>query len=324
MICMSVYGRLIQGENMYNKKIVSFILLFVLLSSIAYGHPGKTDSNGGHTDSSTGEYHYHHGYPAHQHTGGVCPYDYDDRTGYNSGSTNGNKKENNGSISSDIDKEPKPSVRSQIILLAIISFGIAQGINKFGLQIIDYLLKTKFSLANELCPWKSAILIWISVFSALFDVSFRENLEPKISWFIIPICIILLYVFTSYKAEKQKKIECEEKLKFEEEKQEYVQFFSEHTIEELCDLPDGTEIGTDGLPKEKEKDGWGKYTAYISTYGKSYHSKEGCSNAYRKIHLYYAQMIYKPCKRCVKENIDFSWYRKAKKFLDIKNKYGIK
>ena len=36
-----------------------------------------------------GEYHYHHGYPAHQHTGGVCPYAFDDRTGWNSGSSSG-------------------------------------------------------------------------------------------------------------------------------------------------------------------------------------------------------------------------------------------
>ena len=40
-------------------------------------HSGGTDSNGGHYDRSTGEYHYHHGYPAHQHINGVCPYEDD-------------------------------------------------------------------------------------------------------------------------------------------------------------------------------------------------------------------------------------------------------
>jgi hypothetical protein len=43
------------------------IALFLSLSFVAYAHPGRTDSDGGHTDHSTGEYHYHHGYPAHQH-----------------------------------------------------------------------------------------------------------------------------------------------------------------------------------------------------------------------------------------------------------------
>lgn len=63
------------------KKILfaALVLLFlVLLPTAAYAHPGDTDSSGGHYDSSTGEYHYHHGYPAHQHTNGQCPYDFDD------------------------------------------------------------------------------------------------------------------------------------------------------------------------------------------------------------------------------------------------------
>ena len=54
------------------------MLIIVLLTSfptILLAHSGKTDSNGGHYDSSTGEYHYHHGYPAHQHPNGICPYD---------------------------------------------------------------------------------------------------------------------------------------------------------------------------------------------------------------------------------------------------------
>ena len=32
-----------------------------------YSHSGRTDSQGGHNVSGTDEYHYHHGYPAHQH-----------------------------------------------------------------------------------------------------------------------------------------------------------------------------------------------------------------------------------------------------------------
>lgn len=46
-------------------------VLFLIPTS---AHSGGTDSNGGHTDHSTGEYHYHHGYSAHQHVDGVCPY----------------------------------------------------------------------------------------------------------------------------------------------------------------------------------------------------------------------------------------------------------
>lgn len=70
------------------------LLLLVLSATIAHAHPGDTDSSGGHYDSSTGEYHYHHGYPAHQHTNGRCPYDFDDRTGWNSGPSGSSSKFN--------------------------------------------------------------------------------------------------------------------------------------------------------------------------------------------------------------------------------------
>lgn len=55
--------------------IITVILIFATAITPVFAHSGRTDANGGHKDSSTGEYHYHHGHPAHQHTNGVCPYD---------------------------------------------------------------------------------------------------------------------------------------------------------------------------------------------------------------------------------------------------------
>ena len=73
------------------KQLLAFLLAFLLLlSPTVLAHSGKTDANGGHYDRSTGEYHYHHGYPAHQHYDmdgdGVadCPYDFDDKTDHSS------------------------------------------------------------------------------------------------------------------------------------------------------------------------------------------------------------------------------------------------
>lgn len=60
------------------KKIIVLILVILVFScciSVVYSHSGRTDSSGGHYDKSTGEYHYHHGYSAHQHPNGVCPYE---------------------------------------------------------------------------------------------------------------------------------------------------------------------------------------------------------------------------------------------------------
>ena len=66
------------------------VCLFSLLIAQVFAHPGRTDSRGGHTNHSTGEYHYHHGYSAHDHYDmdgdGVvdCPYDFDDKTDHSS------------------------------------------------------------------------------------------------------------------------------------------------------------------------------------------------------------------------------------------------
>ncbi len=56
-------------------KLIIFGLIFILtINCISFAHKGRTDSNGGHHVGGTSEYHYHHGYPAHQHTNGICPY----------------------------------------------------------------------------------------------------------------------------------------------------------------------------------------------------------------------------------------------------------
>lgn len=68
-------------------------LSMLLFSGATVYHTGGTDSNGGHWNHSTGEYHYHHGYPEHQHTNGVCPYDFVDKSGQNSGSSGGGKSD---------------------------------------------------------------------------------------------------------------------------------------------------------------------------------------------------------------------------------------
>ena len=60
------------------KTIVAVLCLALVLCATAFAHPGGTDGSGGHRDnnnvSGLGSYHYHHGYPAHLHTDGVCPY----------------------------------------------------------------------------------------------------------------------------------------------------------------------------------------------------------------------------------------------------------
>lgn len=41
------------------RRILIIFNIIILISSICIAHSGRTDSNGGHYDTSTGEYHYH-------------------------------------------------------------------------------------------------------------------------------------------------------------------------------------------------------------------------------------------------------------------------
>lgn len=85
----------------------AFALALTLPLLTVHAHPGRTDGNGGHTDSDTGDYHYHHGYSAHVHfdidgNGTIdCPYDYDDQTGRNSGTSIGSNSYTPGDGSED-------------------------------------------------------------------------------------------------------------------------------------------------------------------------------------------------------------------------------
>ena len=78
------------------RRILIVLILLLLLPISVSAHGGKTDSDGGHTDHSTGEYHYHHGYPAHDHKDmdgdGIkdCPYEFDDNTDHSPGSSGNN------------------------------------------------------------------------------------------------------------------------------------------------------------------------------------------------------------------------------------------
>lgn len=88
-------------------NVCVIILCIMLFPITATAHSGKTDSSGGHRDSETGEYHYHHGYSAHKHYDidgdGVidCPYDFDDKTDHSS-SSNGNINHNDRTHKSEI------------------------------------------------------------------------------------------------------------------------------------------------------------------------------------------------------------------------------
>lgn len=93
------------------KLILMFIMISALFATLAFAHPGKTDINGGHKNSNTGEYHYHHGHEAHFHIDGQCPFEFDDKTGQSSGSTSTGGNSGPSSNWETTSKEVKPETK---------------------------------------------------------------------------------------------------------------------------------------------------------------------------------------------------------------------
>ena len=115
-------------------SVIALITLVISSMSLSVkAHPGRTDGNGGHTNRSTGEYHYHHGYPAHDHydmdgDGKVdCPYDFDDKTNHSSKSSQSSQKHSEPETKAPSEPpvkapaEPEPKKKDQSILSGIIA-----------------------------------------------------------------------------------------------------------------------------------------------------------------------------------------------------------
>ena len=108
-------------------KICVVWCVVLLFNIAASAHSGKTDSAGGHYDRQTGEYHYHHGYPAHSHSveDGIidCPYDFDDNTNHNNSSSNQTNSSNSskGNLDKEKDKISFWEIIKHVFLLILLS-----------------------------------------------------------------------------------------------------------------------------------------------------------------------------------------------------------
>lgn len=263
-----VYAVVINLKN----RILAFALCAHLLCSAAYAHSGRTDGNGGHYDRSTGEYHYHHSYPAHQHYDmdgdGIidCPYDFDVRTGRNSGGSSGGSKKSSGQ-STFVTPTPTPAPK------------------KKGITVPPMLV-----LGFCAIPIGATVLIVICApIYALVDRIVKKRQEKK-------------------------------------EKAECTALYAGKAITDLVDIPRGSSIGADGLPRSGGGGKWGAlYTFYVTETGKTYHRKYGCSHARlaRNAYNIRADTRLHPCRRCKPELPDMTWVEQYKTVKHNAEKFGV-
>lgn len=135
--------------------IVACLLLAICITSVALAHSGRTDGSGGHWNHSTGEYHYHHGKPAHGHINGVCPYDYEDTTSHRSSSSSSSKTK---TVKQDDKEEPANFwVATSLSALNAALMGMPAGLLICG---VLELLFPKFKPSAETIFWVGAAVLF--------------------------------------------------------------------------------------------------------------------------------------------------------------------
>lgn len=165
------------------RNVFIVALLILLFTITVSAHSGRTDSNGGHYDHSTGGYHYHHGYSAHQHYDmdgdGIidCPYEYRDKTNHNNTS-------NDNYASTDKKTEYKSEASSKL------TFG----------EILVIILKI---IGHSLLYLIMGLIVWGLVYAGLtlllswicekiLKIEVNELTIGKISIVIIVVVVIVI------------------------------------------------------------------------------------------------------------------------------------
>ena len=184
------------------KKLIPLLSIFLILASItvtAFAHGGNTDSNGGHYNGSS--YHYHHGYPAHQHTNGQCPYNFDDKTNHSSGSSS------NGSTLNSTNNSLLPNALkvSAIILFLFIAKSYISHQKEKKERIKQEKIQYEKAM-NELLPYRNKTNHEIALMCGM-PPNIKINNQNLPELFINGIDVFTVY--TSYSGKKYHKETCE-------------------------------------------------------------------------------------------------------------------
>lgn len=333
--------------------------MMICLTLPASAHKGRTDANGGHYDHSTGEYHYHHGYPAHQHINGACPYNFDDKTNHSSGGTSSGSSNFSKSVKT-VENSNRVDIPEDVIFaasaLSIICLLVyllvywrykdiqetkkrrAEEYRKISqkCQILEEenrQLQEKFQRENRqlqdqverLRADKASLLNEVHVLRLKVkrhpELSESPSQMEALPPHQWPLPALPAEIVTGA-LETVSEIVTD--TSFEIEKARFTEMLSGESLLDLAGAPSGVEIGPDGLPKDIEYPGWGPhFTYYTAQKGTCFHCKAGCSGAYRPIHLVKTHGL-QPCSRCNPKPMPTEWYDEYLRLKAIKDRYGIK
>lgn len=288
--------------NKKQKAFVLLLLVFLLIPSLTFAHAGKTDEFGGHYDYNTGEYHYHHGYPAHQHTDGICPYDFDDKTNHDSSSGSGSSSSNRSEYTTETTTERITGTTSSSNTDKKNSTS-----NKEDKKPMTAF--TKFAIFYIVI---SLIIIAVLIYFLKDKTNFNKSLEKE---------------NLEFKDELR-----HTKLELHQANDVIRTLVENRSLYQISNVPPDTKIQIDSngnyiIEQKEHNEYYGKYTAYVSNSGYAYHMRFGCSGAVIPICLFDKNMAGNrlPCSKCCGSSVDdelliepkwFTIYTKTKIYYD--------
>ena len=296
--------------------VCAFALCFVCMT--VYAHSGRTDSDGGHYDQSTGEYHYHHGYPAHDHYDmdgdGIpdCPYDFEDKTGQSSGSSSGSRTSqstNSVSVQYTLRKDVKDVPDWVYWLYWVI------GILAFFVICLFISNKRKKDAIKQL--------------KANYDREIGKEKEQK-EKYESQINDIKKELAGQEHTYEIKLEEYKERLRIDVSSidKSFKSVRGSDYLYYLVGAPDGDTVGPDDLPRSQDgtKYEWGeKYTFYVAFDSKSlkFHTANCTHKGGIPVNAYFLSRnyIHTPCKLCNPKLPNLSWYIRYRDIMDFQSKY---
>ena len=312
-------------------------LAIPLLIPWAQAHPGRTDGNGGHTDSDTGDYHYHHGYDAHAHfdidgNGTIdCPYDYDDQTGRNSGTSTGSNSYTPGDGSEDgyqegyADGYKKGHEESDKAVAEVKEDLAAQ--EEYTQQLQDQLAHSEGE--------STLLLLGLLVFFALSAISHvllcsqdrRHKAELAAAQ---DNCNKTADRLSREYAAHISTLKSDHAAEIRRLKLRYINFKRLEVLERIAqgkddsiELPEGVALRPSYTPirgKTSRNYPYGSYTVFRTGIGSTYHCKHDCIQRARPSHFFDLPSGSIPCRKCVPPDMLPQplpdWYTKLREKLD--------
>ena len=272
---------------MMRKFIILLFSVFVLLalSITVSAHPGRTDSNGGHYNRDTGEYHYHNGeYAGQNQDNDTNDYSYSEFVGpttsytYNSNNLYSPTTEQNADTSSNSDKENGVGI---LLALFLVIFGVPMLWECFIGSTTSFDSKDKFT--NKSAHTQT-------------EDDYLKFLKPQYA----------------------------ERIKRQQEALQNSKTPAQKRLEQIAGFPDGIYIDGFVLNDTESKETYGRATAYINKKDKTLHLFIDCDNANQPINMLfdtYEMKNFKLCEKCKRSyKYDFyknseSWY---KEYINLK------